>query len=138
MYKRQPRAFAAYEVGAEGDDAFSQNQLGAMYDRGHGVAQDYKQARVWYEKAAAQDHPNAICTLGVMYYEGKGVIPSFRRARDYFKRAIQLGEPKAQKNMDHLIRLMQVIVSPKVHVFHSPVHSFVTAYSTTPWWTSEL
>ena len=126
------RAFAAYKVGGDGGDALSQHQLGYMYDHGRGVAQDYKQARVWYEKAAAQDHPRALNNLGVMYAQGKGVTPSWRRAlREYYKRAIQLGDSTARENLGDLIRdIQKVIVSPKVHVFHSLVHPSITARST--------
>ena len=58
------RAMAAYKVGAEGGDAVCQWQVGMMYCIGNGVAVDYKQARVWIEKAAAQDHPKAFGQLG--------------------------------------------------------------------------
>ena len=51
-----PRAMAAYKVSAEGGDALSQYQLGMMYYKGRGgVDVDFKQARAWFEKAAAQD-----------------------------------------------------------------------------------
>jgi Sel1 repeat len=33
--------------------------LGILYDNGHGVAQDYAQAREWYERAAAKNDANA-------------------------------------------------------------------------------
>ena len=59
-----PRAMAAYKVGAEGGNALCQYQVGSMYCMGQGVAVDYQQARPWIEKAAAQDHPNAVAQLG--------------------------------------------------------------------------
>ena len=125
-----PRAFAAYKVGAEGGNRGCQHQLGAMYQHGQSVDQDSEQARVWFEKAAAQDHPGAVNALGVIYHDGEGVTPSWRRAREYFKRAIQLGDSHARKNLDALIgELQKVIVSPKVHAFHSLVHSSITARS---------
>ena len=45
-----------------------------MYYNGEGVAQDYKEALSWYEKAAAQEHPPAQTSLGIMYYNGEGVV----------------------------------------------------------------
>ena len=73
-----PRAMAAYKIDAEAGHALSQSQVGIMYYfGGRGVAVDYKQARPWLGKAAAQDHPNAVGTLGVMYFGGKGVAPSW-------------------------------------------------------------
>ena len=73
------RAMAAYKVGAEGGKAVSQHQVGMMYCMGHGVAVDYKQARPWLEKAAAQDHPGAVGALGLMHFEGGGVTPSTKK-----------------------------------------------------------
>ena len=37
------------------------------------MAQDEKQAVVWYRKAAEQGGAQAQCSLGVMYREGLGV-----------------------------------------------------------------
>ena len=84
---------AAYKVGAEGGHAGCQHQVGIVYYEGpHGIAVDYKQARLWLEKAAAQDHPGAVCQLGAMYGNGEGVTPSWRRAGELYKRAGELGE----------------------------------------------
>ena len=128
-----PRAFAAYKVGAEGGNHGCQSQLGYMYHHGCGVAQDYKQERAWYEKAAAQDDPMAVNALGLVYHGGQGVTPSWRRAREYLKRAIELGDSLAQEGMDVLIGdIQKVIVSPKVHAFHALVHSFATARRSPP------
>ena len=102
-----PRAMGAYKVGAEGGDALCQWQVGLMYIQGHGVAVDYKQARLWFEKAAAQDHLSAIGQLGVMYDDGKGVTPSWRRARELFKRAIELGDSMAVEYMQALTESVQ-------------------------------
>ena len=52
-----------------------------MYYNGRGVDVDYKQALPWFEKAAAQDMPNAFISLGTMASLGLGgVAPSYRRA----------------------------------------------------------
>ena len=93
---------AAYKVSAEGGDAVCQHQVGMMYYYGEGVAVDYEQARLWIEKAVAQDHPGAVCTLGVMYADGQGVTPSFQRARELYKRGIEFGESHAVEGMQHL------------------------------------
>ena len=100
---------AAYKVGAEGGNAVSQHQLGVMYCEGLGVAVDYKQARAWFEKAAAQDIPDAVGQLGAMYYHGKGVISSWRRARELFQRAIELGSTSAVKSMQNLDQDIQQV-----------------------------
>ena len=100
---------AAYKVGAEGGNAGSQYQVGVMYRLGLGVALDYKQARPWLEKAAAQDHPAAVGQLGVMYGHGEGVTPSFRRARELYERAIELGDSVAVENMQILTEHIQEV-----------------------------
>ena len=78
-----------------------------MYYEGFGVAVDYKQARLWIEKAAAQDYPSAVGELGWMHEHGKGVTPSWRRARELYERAIELGHPKSVKNMQILTQSIQ-------------------------------
>jgi TPR repeat protein len=39
------------------------NNLGALYQNGFGVAQDYAKAREWYEKAAAKGDATAKLAL---------------------------------------------------------------------------
>ena len=102
-----PRAMAAYKVGAEGDDALCQWQVGWMYCSGRGVAADFKQARPWIEKAAAQNNRNAVGRRGVMYAYGQGVTPSWRRARELYKRAIGLGHSLAAEGMQNLTEGIQ-------------------------------
>ena len=43
------------------------NNLGWLYQAGHGVPQDYAKAREWYEKAAAKDNAQAMKNLGWLY-----------------------------------------------------------------------
>ena len=104
-----PRAMAAYKVGAEGGSALCQYQVSIMYCDGLGVAEDFKKARLWLEKAAAQDHPNAVGALGVMYGNGKGVTLSYRRARELYQRAIELGNSKSVENMQNLTEAIQEV-----------------------------
>ena len=50
-----------------------QNNLGRMYDKGEGVAKDYKKATEWFRKAAEQGHAWGQYNLGNMYEKGDGV-----------------------------------------------------------------
>ena len=84
-----------------------QSVVGLFFFHGLGTAVDYKQARQWLEKAAAQDQPNAITTLGSMYSEGKGVIPRWRRARELHQRAIELGSSESVEGMQNLTQSIQ-------------------------------
>ena len=109
MAKDYPRAMAAYKVGAEGGHAGCQSAVGLMYCQNFGVAVDYKQARLWLEKAAAQDQPNAVCQLGEMYSAGVGVPPSWRRGRELHQRAIELGYSQSVKGMQNLTEGIQEV-----------------------------
>ena len=87
----------------------SQYQVGSMHKLGLGVAVDYQQARAWFEKAAAQDHPNAVAQLGTIYGNGEGVTPSWRRARELYQRAIGLGCSGAVENVQNLTNNIQTV-----------------------------
>ena len=88
------RAMVGYKIGAEVGDAICQYQLGLMLsEEGYGVnPPDYKQALVWFGKAAAQDHPRAFGRLAYMAREGHGQPPSWARARELWQRSSTLGE----------------------------------------------
>ena len=88
---------------------YSQHQVGSLYYEGRGV--DHKQARAWFEKAAAQDYPNAILHLGAMYFAGNGVTSSCRRARECFKRTIGLGHSQAVETMQNFTEFIQKVRS---------------------------
>ena len=71
---------------------------------------DYKQARAWLERAAAQDDPGAVGQLGLMHVRGEGVTSSWRRARELFQRAIELGGGShAVENMQTLTESIQQV-----------------------------
>ena len=101
------RALAAYKIGAEAGDAGCQCSLGFMLSHeGYGVDQkDYKQAVVWYEKAAAQESAEALNSLAEMVCLGRGQDqsqPSWRRAIDLLQRASGLGCQDASINLQCL------------------------------------
>ena len=66
-------------------NAKAQNNLGLMYTRGEGVAQNYAAAVDWYRKAAAQGFAKAITNLGVMYENGFGVTQDEDEARRLYR-----------------------------------------------------
>jgi len=61
---------------AEQGHADAQYNLGDMYAKGRGVAQDYVQARDWWLKAAAQGDADTQYNLGLLYHLGQGVPSS--------------------------------------------------------------
>jgi TPR repeat protein len=80
---------------AEQGEANSQYNMGLLYARGQGVAQDYKQALGWYEKAAEQGVPAAEYNLGVMYANGQGVAADPEQAEKWFLKAAEKGVGEA-------------------------------------------
>ncbi len=84
---------------AEAGNANAQNLMGDAYDTGSGVELDPEQARIWWERAAAQDFDKAVYNLGLYHAEGRdGVAPDYAKAIEYYERAIALGYPWAMNN----------------------------------------
>ncbi len=84
--------------------AGAQYNLGMMYYLGchdpfdgNGVTQDYKQAHLWFKKAAKLKHAGAHNNLGVMYYNGHGVEQNFKASYLWNKKAIALGNQNAKR-----------------------------------------
>jgi TPR repeat protein len=95
-------AFALFRTGAEHGDANSISNLGALYDTGRGVAQDYGKARESFEKAAAKGNANAMAYLGVLYENGQGVAQDYGKAREWYKNAAAKGNANAMGNLGSL------------------------------------
>jgi TPR repeat protein len=60
------------------------------------VPQSFEQAASWYEKAANQNHVEALLDLGLLYSDGRGVTKDPKRALALFRRSAGLGESFAQ------------------------------------------
>ena len=82
-------------LGTKGDGE-AQFYLGEMYDNGHGVPQDYREARRWYRLAAAKGHADAQFNLGVMYDNGHGVPQDYKEAVRWYRLAAEQGDVQAQ------------------------------------------
>ena len=86
------------QAAADGD-ARAQFEIGAIYSEGRAIAQDYKQAVVWYERAAAQGFGPAQYRLGNLYENGKGVDKDLEQARLWYQRAAEAGNRMAMHNL---------------------------------------
>ena len=73
--------------------------VGAMYEFGRGVEQDYVQAALWYEKAAYQKDASGLLNLALCYLYGRGKPISAENAVYYFTQAAELGDAEAQHNL---------------------------------------
>ena len=54
--------------------------LGEMHRLGRGVAVDFKQAKAWYEKAAAGKHALGTFGLGLLALNGLGMDVDYQTA----------------------------------------------------------
>jgi TPR repeat protein len=93
------KVFAVFQTGADQGDSTSMGALGALYEEGFGVAQDYAKSREWYEKAANKGEANAMFTLGSIYLSGRGVAQDYAKAREWFQKAADKGDAVAMINL---------------------------------------
>ena len=77
-------AFEAAEKGAKQGNPFEQFNLGLMYYKGRGTAQDYTKAVNWWRRAAEQDFAEALNNLGMVYGNGDGVAQDHVEAHKWF------------------------------------------------------
>lgn len=87
----------------------SQSNLGLMYDNGHGVTLDNKEAAKLLKVAAEQGHANAQNKLGKMYANGQGVLRNYVPAHMWFYLAGVKGNKDATRN----ISIVEKVMSPK-------------------------
>ena len=69
-------------------DAEKQFDLAVDYD----LDGDYKQAVVWYRKAAEQGHAIAQFNLGVHLYYGEGLVQDYDQAMRWWRMAAEQGD----------------------------------------------
>lgn len=93
-------------------DGDAQSNLGAMYEGGKGVAQDFIEAVRWYRLSAEQGKGVGQYNLGRMYIQGYGVPQDFVIAHMWLNLSAALGWPgawEAKKERDritpHMTRL---------------------------------
>jgi TPR repeat protein len=98
-YDRGDYAEAAksYRLGGiEQGDANSLLALGAMYQNGVGVTQDYVEAMKCYQLAAALGDPTAALYIGTMNYSGLGVETDRSEAFNWYRLSATRGNVQAQ------------------------------------------
>ena len=70
---------------AEHGHPAAQFNVGVLYEKGQGVAQDFAEAARWYLKAAEQGDTQAQYSLGVLYETGTGVPKNLEEARKWYR-----------------------------------------------------
>ncbi len=92
-------AFALYTEAAEQGYTPAQNNLGSLYLRGAGVAEDAVVGADWIEKAATGGFARAAYNLGRLYEDGSGVPQDTAKALEWFRSAAEAGDVVAQSKL---------------------------------------
>src|SRR5262249_60363018 len=66
------------------------------------VAQDYVNARDWYEKAYTEVLRPAMVNLGLLYDNGLGVTQDYAKAREWYEKAVAKGNTDAMASLEKL------------------------------------
>lgn len=80
-------------------DAAAAYEVAVRFADGTGVAQDFAQAAVWFERAANQGLAPAQFRLGSLYEKGQGVKKDLATARKLYISAADQGNAKAMHNL---------------------------------------
>jgi len=89
------------------------NVQGDNYYFGHGVRQDARQAKSWYETSAQLGYAKAQSQMGMMYEKGfPGLARDYGKALKWFVIAAGHGEAKAQYQMGILYKLGEGLPNP--------------------------
>lgn len=80
----------------------AENNIGLMYELGHGVQQSDSEAARWYKLASDNGIIGAKFNLGSMYEEGRGVVQSNIEAARYYRSAGEAGFAPAQASLGYM------------------------------------
>jgi hypothetical protein len=111
-------AQAAWQMGAEANDAKSQYSLGYLAQFGLAGGADLGAAKSWYEKAAENNSPEGLYALGLMYETGQTGAKDLARALELYRKAAATGaQPDAEYAIGRmLLRGRGVARDPKESV----------------------
>jgi len=97
-------ALKYYLIAAEADHAVSQFKVGLFFQMGYGCDANFSRAFLWYEKAVAQNQPDALAAIAELYESGWGVDQDVGKALDYYERAVEFGEKDALSALGRLYK----------------------------------
>lgn len=92
-------AHTNFLAAADMDCAEAQSMIGALYDNGFGVKQNYEEAMKWFTLAAKKDYPPALFGIGVLFRDGRGVSKNYKIASDWIRKSAEMGYDSAQFNL---------------------------------------
>jgi hypothetical protein len=91
-----------FRKAAELGDPTAMLNMGAMYQLGNHVKEDYAQAASWYKLAADKGNSSAMYNLGRMYERGNGVAKNLAKAKELYQKAASKGNSDARTRLDLL------------------------------------
>ncbi len=91
---------------AQEGDANAQYNLGVMYDKGHGVPQDFAEAVRWFRLAAEQGDAGAQFNLAFMYSNGQGVPQNYVLAHKWLNLSAVEGDKQSEKARNEVEKRM--------------------------------
>ena len=86
-------------LAAQKGDPSAEFEVAARFAEGRGVAQDFKQATTWYNRAAQRGFAPAQYRLGTLFERGIGTKADVARAKVWYGRAAEQGHVKAMHNL---------------------------------------
>ncbi len=92
-------AYRQLKSAADAGDSDGQVNLGYLYARGHGVAQNHNEALRLYLLSARQNNPEGMNAVGAKYWFGRGVDPDIKQAVHWICRAAVSGDPRGLNNL---------------------------------------
>ncbi len=95
-------AYRIWRPIAELGNARAQNNLGALYDSGHGVALNDAEAVLWFERSAGQGHKLGQHNLARHLRDGRGVAVDIPEAARLFRLSAEQGHAPAANELGRL------------------------------------
>ena len=89
------KAYYYYDKSAQQGYDFAQNNLGNLYNNGHGVKKDLRLAFYWYQKAAEQGNSAAQYNLAYAYQYGRGTNKNINLALKWYQNSAENGDEDA-------------------------------------------
>lgn len=93
-----------YELsGRANDDPKIMCRIGGFYEKGEGVARNYRKAMQWYKRAAALgDYPAAMADIGLLYQHGLGVPQNYQMALTWYRLGVNARSSRAMFHLGML------------------------------------
>ena len=95
---KQLEAFEIWNSLADSGDIVAMNNLGYLYENGHGIKKNLEKAAEWYILSAKQNYVPAQKNIAWMYVNGKGVKEDLNEADKWYRKASRLENQSIYEN----------------------------------------